>query len=79
MIREKKPPTVVKDGEAWWNDDDFNLDSFGVEAPLRDRLKSLADSDKKPEEVSDDIRARYVKYVEKMKKKNEKTDKKAKK
>ena len=78
-VSKKKTPTIVQDGEVRWNDDGFNLDSFGVEAPLRDRLRSLADSGKKPEEVSDDIRARYVKYVEKMKKKNEKTDKKAKK
>jgi len=67
-VSKKKTPTVVEDGEVQWNDDDFNLDSFGVGAPIRDRLKSLADSGKKPEEVSDDIRARYVKYLEKMKK-----------
>lgn len=67
-MSKKKTPTVVQDGKVQWNDDDFNLDSFGVEAPLRDRLKSLADSGKKPEEVSDDIRVRYVKYLEKMKK-----------
>ena len=71
-MSRKKPPTIVKDDEVRWNDDDFNLDSFGVEAPLRDRLKSLADSGKKPEQVSDEIRDRYVKYLDKMKKNMEK-------
>jgi hypothetical protein len=58
--------------EPVWNDDDFNLDSFGVEAPLKERLESLAESGLKPEEVSEDIREKYVKYPEKMKKKQEK-------
>jgi hypothetical protein len=58
--------------EPVWNDDDFNLDSFGVEAPLRERLESLAESGLKPEQVSEDIRARYMKYLEKMKKRPEK-------
>lgn len=71
-MSKKKSPTSIQDGEVRWNDDDFNLDSFGVEAPLRDRLKSLADSGKKPEDVSDDIRVRYVKYLAKMKKRQEK-------
>jgi hypothetical protein len=61
-----------RDQEPTWNDDDFNLDSFGVEAPLRERLESLAKSGLKPEQVSEDIRERYVKYLEKMKKKPEK-------
>jgi hypothetical protein len=58
--------------EPVWNDDDFNLDSFGVEAPLRERLESLAESGLKPEQVSEDIRERYVKHLEKMKKRQEK-------
>ena len=32
-MTRKKPPTITTDGEVQWNDDDFNLDSFGVEAP----------------------------------------------
>jgi hypothetical protein len=59
--------------EPVWNDDDFNLDSFGVEAPLKERLESLAESGLKPEQVSEDIRAPYMKYLEKMKKKPEKS------
>jgi hypothetical protein len=55
-----------------WNDDDFNLDSFGVEAPLKERLASLAESGLKPEQVSEDIRERYVKYLERMNTKQEK-------
>ena len=58
--------------EPVWNDDDFNLDSFGVEAPLRERLESLAESGLKPEQVSEDIRERYVVYLEKVNKKQEK-------
>jgi len=71
-MSKKKTATSIRDGEVQWNDDDFNLDSFGVEAPLRDRLKSLADSGKKPEEVSDQIRDRYVRYLDKVKKQQEK-------
>jgi hypothetical protein len=55
-----------------WNDDDFNLDSFGVEAPIKERLASLAESGLKAEQVSEDIRERYVKYLERMNTKQEK-------
>jgi hypothetical protein len=58
--------------EPVWNDDDFNLDSFGVEAPIKERLASLAESGLKPEQVSEEIRERYVKYLERMNKKQEK-------
>lgn len=71
MSRKKTPSTTVQDGEFQWNDDDFNLDSFGVEAPLRERLASLAESELRPEEVSEDIRERYVRYVERMARKNQ--------
>jgi hypothetical protein len=60
------------DHEFKWNDDDFNLDSFGVEAPIKERLASLAESGLKPEQVSEEIRERYVKYLERMNKKQEK-------
>ena len=32
-MSKKKTPTIVQDDEVRWNDDDFNVDSHGVEAP----------------------------------------------
>jgi len=69
-MRKKKTPTSIQDGEFRWNDDDFNLDSHGVEAPLKERLEMLAEFGRKPEEVNEEIRERYVKYLEKMKAKS---------
>jgi hypothetical protein len=71
-VSRKKPDIVVDSHGRSWDLDDFDLDSHGVEAPLRERLESLAKSGLKPEQVSEDIRERYVKYLEKMKKKPEK-------
>jgi hypothetical protein len=71
--RAKSEATSGNSGrEPVWNDDDFNLDSFGVEAPIKERLASLAESGLKPEQVSEDIRERYVKYLERMNTKQEK-------
>jgi hypothetical protein len=71
--RAKSEATSGKSSRApVWNDDDFNLDSFGVEAPIKERLASLAESGLKPEQVSEDIRARYMKYLERMNTKQEK-------
>ncbi len=71
-MSKKKPDIVVDSQGRSWDLDDFDLDSRGVQAPLKERLESLAESGLKPEEVSDDIRERYVKYLEKMKEKQEK-------
>ena len=59
LITEDSPPDTFQ-----WNDDDFNLDSFGVEAPLKERLEMLAEVGRRPEEVNEEIRERYVKYLE---------------
>ena len=67
MGRKKKPDIVVDDQGRSWNLDDFDLDSHGVQAPLKERLKMLAESGRKPEEVSEDIRERYRKYLERAK------------
>ncbi len=72
MGRKKKPAIVVDAQGRAWDLDDFDLDSLGVEAPLKERLESLAESGLKPEQVSEDIRARYVKYLERMNRKQEK-------
>ena len=69
-MSKKKTPTIVQDGEVRWNDDDFNLASFGVEAPLKDRLEMLAEAGRTPDEVNEEIRERYVKYLGRMKLKN---------
>jgi len=71
-VSKKKPDIVVDSQGRSWDFDDFDLDSHGVQAPLKERLESLAESGLKPEDVSDDIRERYVKYLERMKKRQEK-------
>jgi ElaB/YqjD/DUF883 family membrane-anchored ribosome-binding protein len=76
-MTKNKPPTVVQDGEFQWNDDDFNLDSHGVVAPEKEVLEMLAEMGRKPEEVNEEIRGRYVKYLERVKKKKEKKEQKA--
>jgi DnaJ-domain-containing protein 1 len=69
MSRKKKPEIVVDETGFRWNLDDFDLDSHGVEAPLKERLEMLAELGRTPDEVSEDIRERYVKYLERRKKK----------
>ena len=76
MSRKKKPPTVVKDGEVQWNDDDFNLDSHGVEAPERDVFEMFSELGMKPDEVNAEARERYVKYLERRRKKKEEQERK---
>jgi hypothetical protein len=78
VARKKKSSTVAGDKGFRWNDDDFNLDSFGVEAPEREVFEMLAEMGRRPDEVNEEIRERYVKYLERMKKKKEKEAKKAK-
>jgi hypothetical protein len=34
-MSKKKGSAVIQDGEVQWNHDDVNLDSFGVEAPIK--------------------------------------------
>ena len=72
-VSKKKSPTVVQDSEVQWNDDDFFLDSHGVEAPLKERLEMLAEMGRKPDEVNEEIRGKYVKYLARMRKKQDKT------
>jgi hypothetical protein len=62
---------VAEPGNAW-NDDDFNLDSHGVEAPQREVFEMLAEMGRTPEEVNEEIRERYAKYLDRMKTKEEK-------
>ena len=79
MSRKKKPST--RPSRRWlpWNDDDFNLDSHGVEAPPEGRLEVLAELGRTPEEVNEEIRERYVRYLERVRKKKEREEKKARK
>ena len=55
-----------------WDRDDFDLDSHGVEALIKDRLEMFRQSGLTPEQVRVDIKDRYAKYLEKMKEKQEK-------
>ena len=72
MTRKRKPEIVVDSEGRSWDLDDFDLDSLGVEAPIKDRLEMLRQSGLKPEQVGADIKDRYTKYLEKMKKRHEK-------
>ena len=76
-MSRKKAPTVAKDGGVQWNDDDFNLDSCGVEAPKNEVFAGLARDGYTPEMVSADLREKYAKYLARMKKTKEKEQKKA--
>jgi hypothetical protein len=71
MSRKRKPAVEVDEQGFSWNDDDFNLDSFGVQAPLQERLQSLMQGGFTPEQVSIDIQEKYAKYLEQLKKKKE--------
>ena len=64
MSRKKKPEFVVGENGQRWNLDDFDLDSHGVEAPLRERFESLHEDGFTPEQVSVDIREKYAMYLE---------------
>lgn len=66
MSRKKKPEIVVDSQGRSWDLDDFDLDSHGVQAPLRERLESLREGGFTPEQVSIDIQERYAKYLERM-------------
>jgi len=70
-MSRKKPPIIVQDSEVRWNDDDFNLDSFGVGAPIEERLESLMRGGYTPEQVSVEIKDRYAKYLARMKAKDD--------
>jgi hypothetical protein len=77
MSRKKTPEFVVGEAGQRWNLDDFDLDSHGVEAPIRERLESLMRGGYTPEQVSVEIRDKYTNYRERMKKKKSKDEKKA--
>lgn len=52
-----------------WDDDDFNLDSHGVEAPEEDVFELFAELGYKPEDVNEEVQGRYPAYLERMKNK----------
>ena len=68
MGRKKKPELIVDEQGRAWDPDDFDLDSHGVGAPLRERLEKLREDGFTPEQVSIDIQERYRKYLERTKK-----------
>ena len=76
-MSKKKSTIVVDDQGRSWNLDDFDLDSHGVVAPLRERFEMLAKDGFTPEQVSVGIQEKYRKYLERIKKKKEKEEKKA--
>jgi hypothetical protein len=71
MSRKKLPEIVVDEKGFRWNLDDFDLDSHGVEAPEREVFEMFAELGKTPDEVNEEIRERYARYLERMKKKKE--------
>ena len=77
MSCRRKPRTIVQNGQVQWNDDDIDVDSFGVEAPQREAFKILTKIGQKYEEVNRAIREKYVKYLERMTRKNEEEQRKA--
>ena len=67
MGRKKKPELIVDEQGFAWDPDDFDLDSHGVEAPLRERFEKLRADGFTLEQVSVDIQARYREYLERRK------------
>lgn len=66
MTKRRAKSNITSSGSSLrpvWNDDDFNLDSFGVEAPLEERLEALMRDGFTPDQVSEDIREKYEKYL----------------
>ena len=75
MSRKKKPPEIVVDEKGFkWNLDDFDLDSHGVEASEREVFEMAAEMGTKPEDVSEESRERYRKYLERLEKKKGKKE-----
>ena len=66
MGRKKKPELIIDEQGLAWDPDDFDLDSHGAEAPMRERLEKLREDGFTPEQVSIDIQERYRKYLERM-------------
>ena len=66
LITRDSPPDTIQ-----WNDDDFNLDSHGVEAPEREVFEMFAEIGTPPDEVNEAVRERYRKYLERIRKKAE--------
>lgn len=66
MGRRRKPELIIDEQGFAWDPDDFDLDSHGVEAPLRERLEKLHEDGFTPEQVSIDIQERYRRYLERM-------------
>jgi len=64
MSRKKKTESVVDEKGFRWNDDDFNLDSHGVEAPEEEVFEMFAELGRTPDDVNVTIRDRYAKHLE---------------
>ena len=70
MSRKKLPEIVVDEKGFRWKLDDFDLDSHGVQAPEREVFEMFAELGRKPDEVNEEIREKYTKYLERMRKKD---------
>jgi hypothetical protein len=68
MNRKKEQQRSQSSPAPKWNDDDFNLDSHGVEAPKNEVFEWLAEIGMPPSRVAVDIQAAYTKYLERQRK-----------
>jgi hypothetical protein len=71
MSRKKKPESIIDENGFAWDADDFFLDSHGVEAPESEVFEMLAELGRSPDEVNENVRERYAKYLERMKRAKE--------
>jgi hypothetical protein len=71
MGRKKKPELIIDEKGFTWDPDDFDLDSHGVEAPEEEVFEMMAEMGRTPEEVNEEVRERYRKYLARMKKAKE--------
>jgi hypothetical protein len=68
MRRKKTPEIVVDENGFRWNRDAFDLDSHDVQAPGKDALELVAEMGRKPQDVNEVVRERYVSYLKKKNK-----------
>jgi hypothetical protein len=71
MAGKKKSELIIDEKGFAWDPDDFDLDSHGVEAPEEEVFEMIAEMGTAPEDVNEEVRERYRKYLVRMQKAKE--------
>jgi hypothetical protein len=62
----KDQPEATGGSQTVWDEDDFFLDSIGIEAPRSEVFELLAETGMAPESVAHNLRKQYSKYLERI-------------